>query len=255
MTTPLVGPATAGHYVRRLRYVVSGFSRTVVCGLLVALTLPTMGFAATRQVSFRADDGHVVAGTVTEANQRPAAAVVLVPMRGRPKEDWQALAQRLADAGITALAIDLRGGSASAGGSGLDVWSLDVAAAIGFLVGQPDVRGGSIGVLGASLGANLAAVAAGRDPRVRSLALLSPSLDYRGVRIEAAMRQYGGRPALLMASLRDSYAARSARTLADAPPGPRELHWSDIPAHGTQLLARDPDLGRALVEWFQRTLG
>jgi dienelactone hydrolase len=232
----------------------AGCSRPVACVVLLALTLPTVGLAATRQVSFRADDGHVVAGTVTEANQRPAAAVVLVPMLGRPREDWQALAQRLADAGITALAIDLRERAAS-DAEGLEAWSRDVTAAIGFLAGQPDVRGGSIGVLGASLGANLAAVAAGSDPRVRGLALLSPSLDYRGVRIEGAMRQYGSRPALLMASLRDPYAARSARTLADAPPGPRELHWSDVPAHGTQLLARDPDLGRALVEWFQRTLG
>ena len=69
------------------------------------------------------------------------------------------------------------------------------------------------------------------------------------------MRQYGARPALLAASLKDPYAARSARTLAHEPPGLRELRWSDEAAHGTELLARDPDLGRALVEWFQRTLG
>ena len=224
-------------------------------GFALILFLPAAGLAATRQVSFRAEDGRMVAGTLTEANQRPAAAVVLVPMLGRSRDDWQPLAQQLADAGMTALAIDVRGAAATAGGAGgLDGGSLDVAAAIAFLVGQPDVRAGSIGVLGASLGANLAAVAAARDPRVRALGLLSPSLDYRGVRIEGAMKQYGARPALLMASRKDPYAARSARTLAEGAPGPRELHWSDVPAHGTQLLARDPDLGRAVVDWFQRTL-
>jgi dienelactone hydrolase len=234
---------------------VAGFSRPVTSLVLcLAVMLPATVRAATRQVSFRAEDGRVVVGTLTDANQRPAPAVVLVPMLGRPRDDWQSLAQRLAEAGITALAIDVRDAGASSEGS-LETGSLDVVAAVTFLTGQPDVRAGSIGVLGASLGANLAAVAAGRDSRVRALALLSPSLDYRGVRIEAAMKEYGARPALLMASLKDPYAARSARTLADAPPGPRELHWADVPAHGTLLLARDSDLARALVDWFQRTLG
>ena len=85
--------------------------------------------------------------------------------------------------------------------------------------------------------------------------LVSPSLDYRGVRIETALRQYGARPALLMASLRDPYAARSVRELTREAPGPREARWAESRAHGTALLASEPDLVRALVEWFQRTLG
>jgi acetyl esterase/lipase len=160
------------------------------------------------------------------------------------------VAQSLADANITALAIDLPGQYGPT-----DRWSADIQAAVAYLVSRPEVRRDAIGVAGASRGANLAALAAAADPRIRSVALVSPSLDYRGVRIEGAMRQYGGRPALLMASLRDPYAARSARELAADPPGLRELRWSETPAHGTALLARDPDLVRQLVEWFQRTLG
>jgi hypothetical protein len=68
------------------------------------------------------------------------------------------------------------------------------------------------------------------------------------------MRHLGTRPALLVASARDSYAARSVKTLAEGAPGPREIRWSETPAHGTALLSREPDLVRDLVEWFQRTL-
>jgi acetyl esterase/lipase len=118
-----------------------------------------------------------------------------------------------------------------------------------------DVRPDAIGIAGASLGANLAAVAAAAEPAVRALALISPSLDYRGLRIEEPMRGYGARPALLMASLQDPYAARSVRELAQDAPGPREQRWSTIPAHGTLLLQRDADMVRSLVEWFQQTLG
>ena len=64
---------------------VSTVGETVLIGLLAVLALPAAGLAATRQVTFRADDGHTVNGTLTEAGQRPAAAVVLVPMLGRPR--------------------------------------------------------------------------------------------------------------------------------------------------------------------------
>jgi len=74
------------------------------------------------------------------------------------------------------------------------------------------------------------------------------------VRIEAAMKQYGGRPALLAASSHDPYAARTVRELAKEPPGTRETRFSDASAHGTVLLARDPGLAQAIVEWFEATL-
>jgi dienelactone hydrolase len=212
--------------------------------------------AAGRIVAFRSSDGRPLEGLLFEANVRPAAAVVMLPMLGRPKDDFAAAGQRLADAGITALAIDLPGAVVPADGAALVRWSQDAIAAVEFLSGRPaEVRSGSIGLLGASLGANIAAVAAAAAPAVRSIALISPSLDYRGLRIEGPMREYGGRPALLVASLHDPYAARSVRELAEDAPGPRQPRWSDTAAHGTVLLSRDPDLVRSLIEWFQLTLG
>lgn len=211
--------------------------------------------AAGRAVTFRAADGRTINGLLFESNSRPAPAVVLVPMLGRTKDDWQAVAERFADAQITALAIDLPGLGFPGDAQALAAWHADVIAAVAYLAGRVDVRAGSIGAAGASLGANLAALAGAADQRVRSLALVSPSLDYRGVRIESAMRQYGGRPALLVASTHDPYAARSSRELAAKAPGVRELRWSETTAHGTPLLSRDPELAGALVEWFRRTLG
>jgi alpha-beta hydrolase superfamily lysophospholipase len=206
-----------------------------------------------RALTIRAVDGRTVAALHFEAPQPPAAAVVLVPMLGRPKEDWQAVAERLTEANISALAIDLPGQTLPADAASLTAWHTAVGVAIDYLFARPEVR--AIGLAGASLGANLAAVAAAADSRVGSLALMSPSLDYRGVRIEAPLRQFGSRPVLLLASRRDPYAARSVRELAANAPGPREIYWSESVAHGTVLLTRDPDLTRVLVEWFQRTLG
>jgi len=229
--------------------------RVIACATaLITMLQPCTG-AAGRIVTFRASDGRSIAGLLMEAPRRPAPAVVLVPMLGRSKDDWQSVAQRLAEANISSLAIDLPGASLPGDAAALVSWHADVRAAIEHLSGRSDVREGAVGIAGASLGANLAVLAAAPDPRVRSLALVSPSLDYRGVRIETPMRQYGGRPALLIASLRDPLSARTVRELTKNPPGPREARWADTMAHGLVLLAHEPDLVRALVDWFQRTLG
>lgn len=210
--------------------------------------------AAGRAVTLRTTDGRAIAGLLIEASNRPAPAVVLVPMLGRTKDDWQAVAQRLADANITALAVDLPS-VGLADPAEFAGWHVVVDAAVAYLSLRPaEVDPAAIGIAGASLGASLAAVAAAGNPAVRSLALVSPSLDYRGIRIEPSLAQFGARPVLLVGSLHDPYAARSIRTLAQGTSGPRQMRWSTTVAHGSVLLSRDPDLVRSLIEWFQQTL-
>jgi dienelactone hydrolase len=212
-------------------------------------------------VAFRTADGVQIAATLHLPSKSPAPAVILVPMQARTREDWEPVASRLAEAGIAALAIDLRGqGGSAAGPGGVDVQLnmsaslLDVKAARAFLAGRGDIIGSRIGMVGASVGANLVLSAASADLTVQSLALLSPGIDYRGVRGDAPMRKYGNRPALLVASLEDPYAARSARELSTFGDGIRELRLLGNAGHGTVMFVRQPDLVGVLVDWFRRTL-
>jgi pimeloyl-ACP methyl ester carboxylesterase len=216
---------------------------------------PTTLSAAARTISFRAPNGRMVEASLNESAQRPAPAVVLVGMLGHSRDDWQAIAQRLADARITTLAIDLPGAVAPDDPGVLAAWSDDIKGALIYLAGRAETRPGALGVLGASLGASLAVVAAAGDAQVRSLALISPTSDNRGLRIESALRQFGARPAYLVASRLDPYAARSVRELAKNPPGIREVQMAEVAANGTALLTKEPDLVRLVIEWFQRTLG
>jgi len=229
--------------------------RMAFMGLGCALLMSGHAEGAGRVVTFRSPTGRTVTGLLTEAEGRPAPAVILVPMLGRPKDDWQPVAERLASAGMHALAIDLPGMDLPADPRALGTWHEDVRAAVAFLSGLSEVRPGALGMAGASLGANLVALAAAASPEVRSIVLVSPSLEYRGVRIEGAMHQYGARQALLAASVQDPYASRSVREMEKMGPGSREVRWSSVPAHGTALLSRDPDLVQILVDWFQQTLG
>ena len=246
-------PIPNSHRRGRSRWALGSWAWGVVAAALIVVAQPLA--AAGRALTFHTADGRTSTGLFMEAGNRPAPAVILVPMLGRPKEDWQGLAQRLVEANISAFAMDLPALSLPDDSQALLAWHEDILAAVALLASRPaDVRPGFVGLAGASLGANLAAVAAAADASVRSIALISPSIEYRGVRIDASLRLYGARPALLVASLHDPYAARSVRELALDAPGSREVRWSSVPAHGTSLLSRDPDLVRSLVEWFQQTL-
>jgi len=179
---------------------------------LSASAVPRLALAAQR-VSFRTEDGVTIAATWYEPPSR-GPAVILVHMLQRSRRDFEALAVRLSSEGIGALAIDLRGHGESQGSYGESFAPMvaDIKAARRFLATRSDVSG-RIGMLGASLGANLVAMAAGDDPSVVSVALLSPSLEYRGLRIDPAMRKIGSRPVLMVDSSESHGAAADARTV------------------------------------------
>ena len=66
------------------------------------------------------------------------------------------------------------------GGDEIGAYALDVRAAKAFLRERPEVIGNSLGIAGASIGANLAVLDAADDPGVLSIALLSPGSTTRG---------------------------------------------------------------------------
>jgi dienelactone hydrolase len=228
--------------------------------LLACLALVSAPAAAStaQQVHFVTSDGVSIAGTLYLPS-RPGPAVVLIHMQTRSRTDWDAVGSRLADAGLAALAIDLRGHGASdprpTGPSAKDGGIVaDLKAARAYLATRREVTPGKVGLLGASLGANLAVVAAAADPTVRSIALLSPGLDYQGLRTQANLNRYGDRPALLVGSREDAYVMITLRRLSGEGTGVREQLVLDGAGHGTTMLARHPDLADVLVDWFKRTL-
>lgn len=225
--------------------------------VLLAVVLSASNLeAAGRPVTLASSDGVIIAGEYFEASSRPAPAVLLVHMLSKSKGEWRDLPDRIRDAGITALAIDLRGHGQSSG-SAQDIPKMvqDVRAAAQWLAARPNVRGDAIAIVGASLGASLALLAAVDVPQARYLALLSPSLDYRGLRTDTGLiKRLGARSIWLSASAEDPLALRTLRDIAAEPSGPREQHVSSAVAHGTALLDRDNDVARSLVDWLRRSL-
>ena len=219
------------------------------CGLLLAGT----AHAAGRPVNFPSADGVTLSGELYEAPASPAPAVVLVHMLCRSRADWDETATALAAAGVTALALDVRGHGASAGSvRPLTDAVQDVRAALLWLSQRPGVRPDALGLAGASMGASLAVLAALDQPLARVVATVSLTLDYQGLRVSAdAFKALSGRAVWMAASREDPYAARTVAELSKDAAVTVEQMLSAEPAHGTLLLRADPEVARSLVDWLR----
>lgn len=202
--------------------------------------------AMSQRVEFATADGVTIV-----ADWYPAAGatktVLLVHMLPAAKESYADLAKILNSAGISALAIDLRGhGESTAGPSGkLDFQTFspsehqssiaDLEAAIVWL-NQQGFPTDKISLVGASIGANLSLQAAAGHPEITKIILLSPGLDYHGVQTEPFITRLPETTQILLVSSQgDGYSADSLRRLQQLRP-PSQLKLFPGSSHGTDLL-------------------
>lgn len=201
-------------------------------------------------VGFKTKDGWTIEASYRKpAKGKPVAVLIHGVAAG--KGEWDAFTAQLWERGYGTLAVDLRGhGGSTQGPSGpadyrafdqTGEWpraqaDLDAARAYLRSRGLPAKR---VGVIGASIGANLAS-------RVQApwLVLLSPARDYRGV-ILADLR---GRKALVCASKTDAYAYDSARRLQEDEAA-RDFLYAES-GHGVQMFADEAFL-KKLLAWVE----
>lgn len=184
-------------------------------------------------MSFDTQDGVRLTGHLYGSG---TVGVVLAHMF--PAEDaaasWTSTAQRLAEAGYMALAINFRGYADSGGERDIDQLHLDFEAAHDLLVERGAQQ---VAYVGASMGGTVSLVTASdRDPV--AVVTVSAPAQFRGLDAEAVARELTT-PVLLLAAAGDAVAASSLETLAELIPGAEaKLFGGD--AHGTNLLADAP---------------
>ncbi len=123
----------------------------------------------TANVTFRAADGTALAGWYTPSAN--GATVIVLPGAGGTKAETSAQAQVLTRNGFGVLAMDPRGSGESGGHAMLYGWGgeSDLSAAVTFLVSRPEVDAGRIGVLGLSMGGEIAITGAASDSRLKAV--------------------------------------------------------------------------------------
>jgi alpha-beta hydrolase superfamily lysophospholipase len=240
---------------------------TAACAaLLLAAPAGAAEKPVPERVTLTAVDGVQLACSWWPQTAAKAPRVLLLHQLSRNRGDWDVMAARLNQAGFSVLAMDFRGHGESnkAGNRRLDFtdfsvrdWKLlpgDVTCAVNWLARQAGADSGRIALVGASIGANSALLAAAADKRVHTLVLLSPGLDYHGLKTERAMEQYGTRSIFLLASADDEYSAGTVKRLGLLARGRNAVKVFQKAGHGTSMFGVEPTLPVLIEGWLKENL-
>jgi dienelactone hydrolase len=232
----------------------------------MALLIAISAANAQEQVSFLTGDSVTIHGDWYASQDSSNRVLILLHMNRSDRSQWKDFASVASGQGYSVLAIDFRGhGESTKSSTGIiDFDSLtnddytamifDVDAAVGWARSQTELKLSSIGIIGASIGANVALSYAANHQQIAAIAMLSPGLDYRGVKTEDALRAYGDRPVLIIAAQDDNYASVSSTTLASIGGAATELFQYESGGHGTFLFESQADLSERLIRFMNNHL-
>ncbi len=220
------------------------------------------------KVIFETEDGVQIIGDYIEI-VKEAPTALLLHMMPVTRVSWRAFAEKLRQAGFSSLAIDFRGHgdsirkfeARSTKYETLDYKKftdreqqekiLDVRGAIEWLEKDRGVSRDHVVIVGASIGANLALQCMTEEPTIKRGVLLSPGLDYRGVKTDIFVRRLNSnQKVLLIASYDDEYSSQTIRELNRLNSAQTELReFSDL-GHGTDMFRHKPELMDQVVKWL-----
>ena len=242
-------------------------SRIMSMGFLVVLffgvSCKAQELPAPRVADLKTQDGTTLKATFFAA-AKPGPGVLLLHQCNQQRKNWDELAGRLAGTGINVLTLDYRGYGESGGTSYKELsqdetakivtekWPGDVDTAFNYLVSEPNVTRGIVGVGGASCGVNQSIQLARRHPEVKSLVLLSGNTDRDG---RAFLRKSEKLPMMLSAADDDGAAVEVMQWLYELSgnAGTKFVHYTSG-GHGTEMFAAHKELPGTIVDWYVQTL-
>lgn len=218
-------------------------------------------------VKIETSDGVLLSADFMDA---PSAkyAVILLHMMPSDKTSFRNFSKKLKDNNFASLAIDLRGHGYSEGGPksyrnfGDEEHQksiLDVKAASHYLSEKGYEKKRQL-LVGASIGANLALQFMSQEPLVKAAALLSPGLNYHGLRAMPLIhRLHPGQFVLMVSSEDDERNALEAKSMVLEMPksvGHRTLIYGRA-GHGTKMFdsKEKPSLEKEIIETFRSVTG
>ena len=208
-------------------------------------------------ITIEASDGLMIQATFWGVQHAPPQpGVILLHMLGSERSVWETtgFAEHLSDNGYAVLSVDMRGHGETGGSRDWDLTADDLQCVWAYFVGREEVEATRTAVIGASIGANMTLITGVNEPSIKTLVLLSPGLDYRGVTTDDKINAYGERPLLIVASEEDTYAATSSETLIDQAQGTAHLEMYTGAGHGTNMFAAEPGLADLILDWLNRHL-
>jgi len=245
-------------------------SRFAMIVAVFGLLHPAVGDAA-EPIRVTTEDGIEIVGdfypaAASDSPSQPAAAVILLHMYQSDRSAYKPLAEALTQAGIAALAIDMRGHGESGGSKreelrkravGRDeslfqaMWR-DVKAAHGWLIQNDKIDPSRVALVGASVGCSVALDYAVRDRSVDVIVCMTPGTNYLGVDSTGPIRTYGKRPVLLLAT-EDEREATDALSRLNSSATAQIVGKGRV--HGTQMFGKITGIEQQIVDFIRQNLG
>ncbi|MDP3729660.1 MAG: alpha/beta fold hydrolase [bacterium] len=238
----------------------------ILIGAFVATILVIMKFTNTQSIEYmtlETSDNKNIAYDYYSV-ESPRGWIIFTHMMPATKESWKDIAEALQKEGYESVAIDLRGHGISDGGpNGYKDFSdadhqksiVDIVAAWQFLQSRGAVPE-KTALIGASIGANLSLQFGAENPALKSIVLLSPGLDYRGIRATPLIQQLSSQQRVVIATSKDdNNNSEESMALYQGAPHDMKKHIIifDKGGHGTDLFKNkaEYDLEGALKEFLK----
>lgn len=220
----------------------------------------------TELISYQTPDGLMVRGVLYIPAEPNGYAVVCLHQLRLNRSSYENFASHLQERGFYVLVPDMRGHGESINITGATISfdsmtedefrkipGMDVESAKQFLVAQYKIDPESIGIVGASIGANSALISCGRNPQTKFVVALSPGLDYRGIQPANDVSQIQ-KPTLIIASKNDTYSAASATELFQyIPTNNKQIRILEQGGHGTELFQNE-NIEQFVLDWIMEAI-
>ncbi len=187
------------------------------------------------------------------ADATDAPVIIALHMLNSNRAAYAPIIPDLHEAGYALLNVDMRGHGESGGARDWEAAIADVADWIAWLDASGQLNEAGLAIMGASIGANVAIISCAESALCAGAIALSPGLDYRGVKPEAALVDgLADRAALLVAAGRDQSSATAIRQMFLNARGAVTARMVAGRAHGTRLFDSDYDsLSGLITLWLE----
>jgi dienelactone hydrolase len=208
--------------------------------------------AEPQNVKIKMEDGLEIKGVFYAVGADKGPAVLLLHQHGGRGAQWAPLIPALTKAGYNVLTVDMRGQGETGGGEDWVKAEKDGLALMNWLREQVTVNPTRVGVIGASIGSNLAIKVCAGDEKCFAVVALSPGLNYYGVSPKDSIESMKQKALMLVAAQRDTDAAQGVKALTFATTLETEVIvriYKETSLHGVDMLYM-PDLPQLIVDWL-----
>jgi pimeloyl-ACP methyl ester carboxylesterase len=188
----------------------------------------------------------------------PVPAILLLHGYGEDRSVWRDFSRQLVDRGWAVMAMDLRGHGESktknqrpmeatpAWRTSLHEFPVDLDPALDWLKAQPRLDNKKIVVIGSDVGANLALIASGKFPEVRTVVAINPNLN-ESLALAGSAQDFQPKSALIITA--DQTEADRIKALVTAPSRVQVVSTSG----NTARWVADKQTADAVFQWLKET--